>query len=55
MGKIAGNLGRTWEVLGEVIRGRRGPVVGSACGYFKGDGVGATDSAEIAEGFYEFY
>ena len=34
MGKIAGNLGRTWEVLGEVIRGRRGWGVGSAYGYF---------------------
>ena len=54
MGKIAENLGRTWEVLGKVIRGRRGREVECACGYFKGDGVGITDSAEIAEGFYDF-
>ena len=34
MGKIAENLGRTWDVLGEVIRGRRGREVQCACGYF---------------------
>ena len=51
---IAENLGRTWEVLGKVIRGRRGWEVGHACGHFKSDGVGITDSAEIAEGFYDF-
>ena len=54
MRKIAGNLGSIWEVRGKVIRGRRGREVGCACGYFKGDGVGITDSAEIAEGFYDF-
>ena len=55
MGEIAGDLRRTWEVLGEVIRGRRGRMSGAACGYFKGNGVGVTDGAEIAEGFCDFY
>ena len=43
LGEISGDMRATWEVLGEVIRGRRGRGNGAACGYFKGEGVGITD------------
>ena len=55
IGEIAGDARATWEVLGEVIRGRRGRDKGVACGYFKGDRGGVTDGAKIAEGFCDFY
>ena len=45
---IQGDLRATWEVLGEVLRGRRGRRTGATCGYFQKDGVGVTEGAEIA-------
>ena len=45
----------TWEVLGEVIRGRCRRGGGATCGYFEKDGLGVTDGKGIAEGFCEFY
>ena len=55
LGEIGGDMRATWEVLGEVLRGRRGRGNGAACGYFKGEGVGVTDGDEIARGFCDFY
>ena len=54
LGEIGGDLRATWEVLGEVIRGRRGRG-GVVCRYFEEDGVGVTDGARIAKGFCDFY
>ena len=41
MGEIAGDLKATWEVLGEVLRGRKGRD-GLACGYFEKEGMPVT-------------
>ena len=54
MGEIRGDLRATWEVLGEVIRGRRGRGSG-VCGYFEKDGRGLTDGQQIVDGFCDFY
>ena len=54
MGEIAGDLRATWEVLGEVLKGRKGRA-GSVCGYFEKEGVPITQGAEIAGGFCDFY
>ena len=45
-----GDLKTTWEVLGEVLRGKGGRKSGVACGHFEKDGVGLTDRDEIAGG-----
>ena len=55
LGEIEGDARATWEVLGEVIRGRRGRGHGAPCGYFKGQGAAVTGGAEIAGGFCDFY
>ena len=52
---IQGDLRATWEVLGEVLRGRRGRRTGATCGYFNKDGVGVTEGAGIVGGFCDFY
>ena len=51
---IKGDLRGTWEVLGEVLRGRKGKG-GSVCRYFKQEGVPVTEGDKIAEGFCDFY
>ena len=51
---VIGDLRATWEVLGEVLRGRRGRA-GLACRYFKQDGGVVTEGGQIAEGFCDFY
>ena len=38
LGEIGGDMRAIWEVLGEVVRGRKGRGKGVACGYFKGEG-----------------
>ena len=55
LGEIGGDMKATWEVLGEVLRGRRGKGKGPVCRYFNGEGGGVTDGAEIARGFCDFY
>ena len=40
LGEIEGDLRATWEVLGEVLRGRRGKSRGGACQYFNQGGLG---------------
>ena len=50
-----GDLRANWEVLGEVLHGRKKTKGGNPCKYFEKDGVGVTDGAKIAEGFCEFY
>ena len=55
LGEISGDLRATWEVLGEVIRGRCRRGGGATCGYFEKDGLGVTDGKGIAEGFCDFY
>ena len=47
---IGGDMRATWEVLGEVLRGKKGKGGGALCGYFNGEGGGVTDGAEIAGG-----
>ena len=54
MGEISEDLRATWEVLGEVLRGKRGRT-GAVCRYFEQDGEAVTDGAEIAGGFCDFY
>ena len=49
-----GDLRATWEVLGEVLRGRRGRKTGATCGYFSKDGVRVTDRGQIAGGVVTF-
>ena len=51
---IKGDLRATWEVLGEVLRGRSRKE-GSVCRYFEQDGVAVTAGGKIAEGFCDFY
>ena len=55
LGEIGGDLRATWEVLGEVLRGRKGQGKGAPCRYFLKEGVPVTDGARIAEGFCDFY
>ena len=55
LGEIGGDLKATWEVLGEVLRGKRGKGKGAACRYFEAGGVAVTDGARIARGFCDFY
>ena len=55
LGEITGDLRATWEVLGEVLRGRKGRARGVPCRYFDKDGVGVTDGGQIAGGFCDFY
>ena len=55
LGEIGGDMRATWEVLGEVLRGRRGKGKGGACRYFRGREGGVTDGAKIARGFCDFY
>ena len=57
MAEIRGDLRTAWEVLGEVLRGRRAMGTGGrgACRYFLKDGAGVTDGVQIAEGFCLFY
>ena len=50
-----GDLQATWEVLGEVIKGRKGRRGGASCGYFTKDGAAVTEGQKIAEGFCDFY
>ena len=50
-----GDLRATWQILGEVLRGRRSTKGGESCKYFENDGVGITDGKEIANGFCDFY
>ena len=51
---IKGDLRATWEVLGEVLRGRKGKGV-AVCRYFEKGGVPLTEGGEIAGGFCDFY
>ena len=50
MGEVVGDLRATWEVLGEVLRGRKGGGA-SVCRYFEKDGVPVTDGDGIARAF----
>ena len=50
-----GDLRKTWEVLGEVLKGRAGKPGGVPCRYFEKDGQGITDGNKIAKGFCDFY
>ena len=50
-----GDLKGTWEVLGEVLRGKKGHHRAPICRYFTKDGIGVTDGKSIAEGFCDFY
>ena len=45
----------TWEVLGEVLRGRRGRGKGAVCRYFTGGRGGVRDGAQIARGYCDSY
>ena len=47
LGEIKGDLRATWEVLGEVLRGRKGKG-GAVCRYFEQDGDAVTDGDKIA-------
>ena len=51
--EVKGDLRLTWEVLGEVLRGRKGKQ--AECGYFEDEGVGVTDGSKISQGFCDFY
>ena len=53
--EVKGDLRQTWEVLGEVLRGRKGRGKSAECGYFEADGVGLTDGGKISQGFCDFY
>ena len=53
--EVKGDLRSTWEVLGEVLRGRRGRGRAPDCGYFEKDGEGITGGDQIAQGFCDFY
>ena len=53
--EVKGDLRLTWEVLGEVLKGRKGRCKASSCGYFEKDGEGVTGGEQIAEGFCDFY
>ena len=55
MEDIKGDLRATWEVLGELLRGRKVKRNESACRYFLKDGVGITGGDQIAQGFCDFY
>ena len=55
MEDIKGDLRGTWEVLGELLRGRKDKRGGSTCKYFVKNGVGVTDGKQIAQGFCDFY
>ena len=55
LGEVSGNARATWEVLGEVLKGRRGRGNGAACGYFRTEGGAVTDGDKIAGGFCDFY
>ena len=48
-----GDLKVTWEVLGELLNGRKRKK-GVTCRYFEKDGQGITDGQEIAEEFCKF-
>ena len=54
LGEIRGDLRATWEVLGELLRGRRGGNTGVPCGYFGKDGGAVTEGGQIAGGFCDF-
>ena len=49
-----GDLRATWEVLGEVLRGRRGRAW-AAFRYIEQDGVAVTDREQIAGGWWGIY
>ena len=53
--ETVGNLRRTWEVLGEAIRGRKGQGRTPACSFFEVNGKGMTEGSQIAQGFCDFY
>ena len=53
--KNKGDLRANWEILGEVLQGKKKVKGGNMCKYFEKDGVGITDGAKVAEGFCEFY
>ena len=53
--EVKGDLRLTWEVLGEVLKGRKGRDRGPNCGYFEKEGEGVTGGDQIAEGFCDFY
>ena len=55
MEDIKGDLHATWEVLGEVLRGRVSKRGSTACRYFVNNGVGITEGQEIVKGFCDFY
>jgi hypothetical protein len=50
-----GDARATWEVLGEVLGGRKKKGGKVRCGFFRREGVGLTGRAEVADGFCEFY
>ena len=50
-----GDLRQTWEVLGEVLKGRANKHGGVPCKYFEANGQGITDGDKIAAGFCDFY
>ena len=45
----------TWEVLGEVLNGRKRKRNSVTCKYFEKDGVGITDGQKISDEFCKFY
>ena len=49
MGEIGGDLRATWEVLGEVLRGK-GRGKGAPCRYLERDGVGVTEGGQVSGG-----
>ena len=54
LGVIQGDLRAMWEVLGELLRGRKGRE-GAVCRYFTDGQTGVTDGDKIAGGFCDFY
>ena len=50
-----GEIKAVWEVLGEVLKGRRKGRGGANCGYFEEEGTAVTDGKQIANGFCKFY
>ena len=53
--EVRGDLRSTWEVLGEVLKGRRGRNRAPNCRYFEAEGEGITGGDQIAQGFCNFY
>ena len=56
MAEIKGDHKATWEVLGELIKGRKvNKGTTAVCKYFLKDGTPVTEGSAIAKGFCDFY